>query len=346
MVPQGVFRPETELRARARADVSPRFPVIDMHAHFGALLLGGRYEEKYETARVVGNLRDAGLRRILSLELAWGGEYDRLRRKLEASDGFVAPVGSVDLSEAKRPGFAASVRRQVRELKAGGSVAVKLWKNMTLYPNESCGQRLRLDDGCFQPVWEACAEEGLPVIIHVADPPCFFKPIDERNEHYLCLKMHPEWSFYGIGAPGFEEHMRMQEEVIGRNPGTVFIVAHVGSYAENLRQVGAWLDAYPNMFVDVAARLDQLGRQPYTARAFLVRYQDRVLFGTDFEAGFDASRTREFYRTHYRFFQTRDEYFDHPFPDMLGQWKIYGVHLPDSVLRKLYCLNAQRLLKL
>ena len=134
----------------------------------------------------------------------------------------------------------------------------------------------------------------------------------------------------------------MQENVIRSHPKTTFVVAHVGSYAENIAQVSDWMERYPNMLVDVAARLDQLGRQPYTAKAFIERFQDRVLFGTDYEGGFDEARTRSFYHTHYRFFQTRDEYFDHPFPDMLGQWKVCGLGLDESVLRKLYRDNAIR----
>ena len=135
----------------------------------------------------------------------------------------------------------------------------------------------------------------------------------------------------------------MQEAVIASHPQTNFVVAHVGSYAENLSQVSKWLDDYPNMYIDIAARLDQLGRQPYSARDFLIRYQDRTLFGTDYEGHFSAERTRSFYHTHYRFLQSRDEYFEHPFSEFLGQWRIYGINLPEDVLNKLYRTNAVRL---
>jgi predicted TIM-barrel fold metal-dependent hydrolase len=140
--------------------------------------------------------------------------------------------------------------------------------------------------------------------------------------------------------------MEMQEAIIADNPGTTFVVAHVGSYAENLAKVGVWLDKYPNMYIDVAARLDQLGRQPYTARMFLEKYQDRVIFGTDYEARFDEVHTEWFYKTHYRFFQTYDEYFDHPFHDSLGQWKIFGVGLDKDILRKIYRENARKVFRL
>ena len=339
-------RSDTELCSELHTGIKPRFPVIDMHAHFGALLFGDRYEDVYDTAEVVETLRRTGIRRIVSLELEWEAGYDRLMKKLEPSGGFVVSVGSVDVSKALEKDFESIVYRQLRDLKAKGCKALKLWKDMTLYGERYFGKNIALDSPHYQPIWQACADEGMPIIIHVADPPCFFKPIDEDNELYACLKMHPEWSFCRPGIPSFEEHMRMQENVIGGNPGTTFIVAHVGSYAENLQQVMRWLDEYPNMVIDISARLDQLGRQPYTARRLLVDYADRVLFGTDFEARFDAQRTAEFYDTHYRFLETCDEYFKHPFPDMLGQWRIYGLGLPDEALEKIYYRNAERILGL
>lgn len=336
------FHPVSELVRPAHPDALPPFPVVDMHAHFGPLLLGENYEETYDTVRSCEVLRELGVEKVFCLELVWGKAYDRLCRKLEASDGMILPVGSVDVFQALDADFEDQVYRGLRDLKSKGCVALKLWKNMTLMGAEHFGRNLPLDDPHFEPLWRYAGELKLPIIIHVADPPCFFKPIDPDNEHYICLSKHPEWSFYRPGLFSFEEHMRMQEAVIRDHPGTTFVVAHVGSYAENLDQVGAWLDKYPNMYVDVAARLDQLGRQPYTARAFIERWQDRVMFGTDYEGHFSMERTREFYHTHFRFFQTWDEYFDHPFPGFLGPWKVCGLGLEEAVLKKLYRDNAAR----
>ena len=336
------FHPKVELVVDQHPNAMPPFPVIDMHAHFGPLLLGDSYEDVFDTRESCAVLRDMGVEKIFCLELVWDGDYDRLCRKLDASQGMILPVGSVDVSKAMEPDFEARVYRTVRDLKAKGCVALKLWKNMTLMGTDYFGRNIRLDDPHYEPIWQVCGEEGLPVIIHVADPPCFFRPTEPDNEHYICLSQHPEWSFHRPGIASFEEHMAMQETVIRNHPDVTFVVAHVGSYAENLGKVAEWMEKYPNMCVDVAARLDQLGRQPYSARAFIERFQDRVLFGTDYEGRFGEARTREFYHTHYRFFQTRDEYFDHPFPDMLGQWKIFGLGLEEDVLRKLYRENAVR----
>lgn len=333
-----------ELRHVEHPDALPPFPVIDMHAHFGPLLLGDDYyESAYDTKRSCALLREMGVERIFSLELVWDDAYDRLCRKLASSDGMILPVGSVDVFRAFEPDFEKTVFRTLRTLKAKGCVALKLWKDITLMGQGRFGRNVRLDDPHFEPIWHAAEEVGLPVIIHVADPPCFFRPITPENEHYTCLSQHPDWSFFRPGIPSFEEHMQMQENVIRNHPNTTFVVAHVGSYAENLAQVSDWMERYPNMCVDVAARLDQLGRQPYAAKAFIERFADRVLFGSDYEGRFDESRTRSFYHTHFRFFQTNDEYFDHPFPDMLGQWKIFGLGLDEPVLRKLYRDNAIRI---
>ena len=336
------FHPKSELVLEQHPDALPPFPVIDMHAHFGPLLLGEHYEEAFDTERSCEVFRELGLEKVFCLELVWGADYDRLCRKLEASKGMIVPVGSVDVFQALEPDFEDTVYRTLRDLKAKGCVALKLWKNMTLMGEAHFGRNLPLNDPHYEPLWQACGELGLPIVIHVADPPCFFTPIEPENEHYVCLSRHPEWSFYRPGLFSFEEHMAMQEAVIRDHPNTTFVVAHVGSYAENLGQVGKWLEKYPNMYVDVAARLDQLGRQPYTARAFVERWQDRVLFGTDYEGRFTMERTREFYHTHFRFFQTWDEYFDHPFPDFLGQWKVCGLGLEESVLKKLYHDNAAK----
>ena len=340
------FHPVIELVTPQHTKELPRFPVIDMHAHFGPLLLGDDYETCYNTAAVCRTLRELNIEKVFCLELVWDEAYDRLARKLEPSDGMIVPVGSVDVFRALEPGFESEVYRTLTDLKAKGSPALKLWKNMTLMGKEHFGRNLPLNDEHYEPIWNYCGELGLPIIIHVADPPCFFRPTEPDNEHYICLSKHPEWSFFREGLFSFEEHMAMQEAVIAEHPQTTFIIAHVGSWAENLSQVSRWLEKYPNMYVDTAARLDQLGRQPYSAKAFLERWQDRILFGTDYEGWFPEDRAKGFYHTHFRFFQTQDEYFDHPFPDFLGQWKIYGLGLDDQVLKKLYRDNAIRIFNL
>jgi predicted TIM-barrel fold metal-dependent hydrolase len=178
-------------------------------------------------------------------------------------------------------------------------------------------------------------------MIHVSDPKAFFTPLDRYNERYDELITHPGWLFYGKDYPSKDEILAQRNRVIARHPNTIFIGAHMGNLPEELDRVGEWLDQYPNFYVDIDARISELGRQPYTARKFMLKYQDRVLFGTD------TAPNAEAYRIYYRFLETDDEYFDPSGGHHLqGRWMIYGVHLPDEVLEKIYNKNAQRILSM
>ena len=338
------FHPVTQLKLNDHTPRQPRFPIIDMHGHMGPMLLGERYDECYDTVRQAELLRACGLETLVSLELVWGDSYRRLQDKLSAAADFFVIFPSVDLSGIGSPGFEKEVYNTLLEYHGNGVKGIKLWKNITLTCRLPEGGVLKLDSPWLKPVFAYAGEFGLPIIIHVGDPPPFFQPNGPENEYYQCLYKHPEWSFCLPGIPGFEEHLEMQERMIESNPATTFVIAHVGSYAENLSQVSKWLDSFSNMYIDVAARIDQLGRQPYTAGDFLIKYQDRILFGTDYEPG--IKEPQRFYDIHTRFFETMDEYFDHPFAGFLGNWKIYGVGLEDHVLKKIYRDNAKRILKL
>jgi predicted TIM-barrel fold metal-dependent hydrolase len=177
------------------------------------------------------------------------------------------------------------------------------------------------------------------VEVHVSDPAAFFTPLDRFNERWHELNQHPEWLFYDSKFPRREEILEQFRRAIERHPRTKFIGAHMGNNAEDLSAVGEWLDRYPNFHVDFDARISELGRQPYTARRFFLKYQDRILFGTDTFPSVEA------YRAYYRFLETDDEYWD---PEKShhrqGFWMIYGIYLPREVLEKVYYKNAERLL--
>lgn len=188
--------------------------------------------------------------------------------------------------------------------------------------------------------------------IHVSDPAAFFLPTDRFNERFEELNNHPDWSFHGRDFPSNEELLEARDRVFGRHPKTQFVALHVGHFAENLEHVGRSLDRFPNLHVDIAARIGELGRQPRTARKFFERYQDRILFGTDAAPmGFSTPQQifgDELYRIYYRFLETEDEYFDYapaPVPPQ-GRWRIYGIGLPEGILKKVYYGNAARLLGL
>jgi len=183
-----------------------------------------------------------------------------------------------------------------------------------------------------------CARYNRPVVIHVADPAAFFTPLDRFNERWHELNEHPNWLFHGERFPSRDEILMQRNRVIAKHPKTTFICAHFANNPEDLETVGKWLERYPNMYIDVDARISELGRQPYTARKFFLKYQDRIMFGTD------TTPRRDAYRIYYRFLETDDEYFDcaggH---QRQGFWMIYGLFLPEDVLEKVYHKNAERI---
>lgn len=340
------YQPVSHLTTESHQVTQAKFPVIDIHTHFGPLVIGRDYENKYDTDKVMEGLRRHGVQRLCNLELVWEKELERLQRKLTGHQDVIFTFPSIDLSGFELPSFRELVYQTMETYRRSGYKGIKLWKDITLYRKDSHGEHIRLDDERLSCVFSAAGENGLIVLIHIADPKAFFTPFDEHNEYYECLAQNPEWLFFGNECFSFEEHMTMQETILKRHPDTTFIIAHTGSCSEDLGFVGRLLSQYPNMYIDIAARINELGRQPYTARKFFMEYQDRVLFGTDYIAGQDPG---DLYPYYFRFLETFDEYFDYG-PEQkagsTGRWKIYGIGLSADVLEKVYHLNAERLLKL
>jgi predicted TIM-barrel fold metal-dependent hydrolase len=224
-----------------------------------------------------------------------------------------------------------------------GAAGVKVWKDLGLWIDDPDGRRVLPDDARLSPVFAAAGELGLPVLIHTADPVAFWDPVDERNERYEELSVHPEWSFAGGGFPSFERLLEALETLVARHPGTTFIAAHVGCYAENLAEVSRLLGAHPNLTIDLSARMAELGRQPRAARALVLRHPDRVLFGTD-----EFPPSAAAYRRWYRFLETADEHFpysdDADRPPPQGRWAVSALDLPPDVLERVYRGTARRVL--
>jgi predicted TIM-barrel fold metal-dependent hydrolase len=198
---------------------------------------------------------------------------------------------------------------------------------------------MKVDDPKLDPIMEVCAKYGRPIMIHIADPAAFFTPLDKDNERWHELNAHPDWLFFGGDYPTQKELLDQFIRLVAKHPKTTFIGAHFGCNAEDVATVAKWLDEHPNLQIDIDARISELGRQPYTTRKFFLKYQDRVMFGTD------TSPQRDSYRIYYRFLETDDEYFDCAAGHhRQGFWMIYGVFLPKDVLEKLYLTNAQRIL--
>lgn len=336
------FDPQSKLVTRSTAIDKPRFPAIDAHNHLGEAFGGGW--DKRPLSELLDLLDEAGVTRYVDLDGGWG--EDLLNAHL---DHFKNPAperfkifGGVDWSQwaGKGEAFPEWAARRLRVQKERGAEGLKVWKDLGLHVKDQNGRLVDVDDPRLAPIWETAGELDLPVMIHVADPVAFFDPIDENNERWEELGRNPDWAFTSPPFPPFLHILEGLAAIVARHPQTTFIGAHVGCYAENLGWVGALLDRCPNFFVDISARLGELGRQPYTSRRFFLQYADQILFGSDMGPYPRA------YSLIYRFLETDDEYFNYnlsPVP-MQGRWYAYGIYLPDDVLEKVYFRNAERVL--
>ena len=234
------------------------------------------------------------------------------------------------------PGWAEKAVAQLEADAKAGAVGIgEIGKGFGLSTKKADGSRLKLDDPELKPVWDAAARLQLPVFIHTGDPPQFFEPIDYTNERWLELSLFPERRFPPDRFPKFDELMRERDNLFRNNPKTTFVMAHMGWHANDLGRLGKMLDQMPNVHTEVGAVLYDIGRQPRAARDFFIKYQDRLLFGKD-------SFQPEEYPYYWRVFETRDDYFDY-YRDYHAFWKLYGIDLPDAVLKKLYYQNALKL---
>jgi predicted TIM-barrel fold metal-dependent hydrolase len=210
-------------------------------------------------------------------------------------------------------------------------------KNFGLTVRKADGSRLKLDDPELDPIWDTCARLEVPVFIHVADPAEFFQPIDFHNERWLELALFPDRRYQDRSRfPAFEDLMAERDRLFLKHPKTTFILAHMGWHANDLGRLAKMLDRMPNLYTEVGAILYDLGRQPRAAHDFFVKYQDRILFGKD-------SFQPDEYPYYWRVFETNDEYFDY-YRDYHAFWKLYGIGLPDEVLKKVYYANALKII--
>jgi len=220
-----------------------------------------------------------------------------------------------------------------------GARGLKVWKKLGLEYRDAGGVLIPIDDRRLDELWAAAGELHLPVLIHIADPVAFFRPLDATNERWEELHAHPDWHFPAPPFPSFAALMDQFEALVARHPLTTFIGAHVGCYAENLPWVARMLETYPNFAVDIAARLAELGRQPYSAKRFFAQFARRICFGLD------VTPSPAEYAPYFRFLETADEYFNYASTPVGGQgrWQIYGIDLDDAALHEVYAGTAQRI---
>ena len=343
------YRPEPLLKRPDNTPERAKYPVIDAHNH----LFGD-----YSAEQLLGVMDAVGIRAWVNVSgnttLPYENNcYTIKRRDIDVfMDGYVkAHPGRFaaftmsdfaqwgDFTLIKDDGFADRCIQQMEADAARGACGLKVTKELGLAFRDNTGAMIPVDDERLFPIWRRAGELGIPVLIHVSDPVGFFLPVDEHNEHYRTLLEFPGWSFAGSFFSKWEI-LEQRDRMIAAHPGTTFILPHVANNPEDLDSVSELLDTYPNVNIDFSARIDELGRQPYTARDFVIRYQTRILFGADMPPSVDV------YRCYFRFLETADQYF--AYPDYLGRWgrcrwRICGLHLPDEALRKIYYENAVRL---
>jgi predicted TIM-barrel fold metal-dependent hydrolase len=243
---------------------------------------------------------------------------------------------NVDFSGIDDPDWGARTAAQLERDVAAGAVGLKIYKNLGMFTRDASGKRIPTDDPRIDPVWEKCAELGIPVLIHTGEPSPFWSPWDAHNERWLELKQFPDRRRDDAERfASFEQTMAEHHNLFRRHPKTNFISAHLSWLGNDLGRLGKLLDELPNMYTEVGAVLAELGRQPRAARQFLIDHQDRVLFGKD---SWEPSE----YHVYFRVFETADEYFDY-YRKRHAHWKMYGLDLPDQVLEKIYFRNALRI---
>ncbi|SHG41349.1 Amidohydrolase [Fodinibius roseus] len=326
------WEPETQMVVGETEVLQPRFPVIDIHNHLRDLDRAEEYLEEMDKA---------GVWKTVSLDGRSADDFykEHLKASREVSEERFLVFFRPDFSKIDQPNFGENEARKLEEAVEMGIRGIKIAKSLGLSHRDASGELIKVDDPRIDPIWAKAGELGIPVLMHISDPKAFFTPIDRHNERYDELGAHPDWSFYGEEYPAKEVLLQQRNRVIARHPNTTFIATHMANLPEELGRVSMWLQQYPNMYVDIDARISELGRQPYTARRFMIEHQDRILFGTDTPPDAEA------YRVYYRFLETDDEYINaDPSHHRQGRWRIYGLYLPDEVLEKIYNKNALKIL--
>ncbi|HKT11938.1 MAG TPA: amidohydrolase family protein [Terriglobia bacterium] len=358
------FQPKSMLTVPATHIERAKFPVIDVHTHlsFAAVNTNGvpmseKMQYLAEPADVLAVMDRRNIHTLIDLTGGFGQGLVDTVQKFHAPhpDRFII-FTEPWYPKTHQPDYPKFQADAIEKAHQAGARGLKVLKTLGLYlrQNVTTGPLVKLDDRRFDPMWDACGSLKMPVLIHTADPDAFFLPTTRFNERFEELNNHPDWSFYGKDFPRKRELLEARNRVFARHPRTQFVALHIASLAGNLAEVAELLDRLPNVHVETAARINELGRQPRYARKFFDKYQDRIMFGTDAVPPPYGNETPQqifgdkLYQIYCRFFETEDEYFDYapaPTPPQ-GRWQIYGIGLPDSIARKVYYQNAARLLNI
>ena len=322
------YDPKSSLKVAEHPTPRAKFPFVDAHFH-------PRVRTPEDVQGVLADMDSINLRTGVVL---YGGSGERLKQNLAvyADRKRFVLFHQPNLKAIDDPEFGAKAAAQLEQDVKAGAVGLKIWKDFGMDLKYADGKRVPVDDPKLNPIFETCGRLKIPVVIHTGEPWTHFQPIDKNNERWLELVEFPGRAHPPGEEPTWEGLMAEQERLFARHSKTTFIAAHMAWRANDLGTLGKMLDRMPNMYVEVGAVVGELGRQPNTAHDFFVKYQDRVLFGKDLYALNE-------YPTLFRIFETRDEYFDYV-RKRNAYWKMYGLGLPDEVLKKLYYKNALRII--
>lgn len=324
------YNPKSTLVVPEHPLTRARFPFVDVHSHH-------RNPTAARVDSLVQEMDEMNMAVAVNLS---GGTGETLARTVEVMTArypnrFVV-FANLSLRDIDEPDWGANAAAQLERDVQAGARGLKVFKNLGMTVTDSTGNRIATDDVRFDPVWAKAGELGIPVLIHTGDPHQFWEPQDRFNERWFELKERPGRIRPPDRFPPWEQIMNEQWNVFRRHPNTTFIAAHLAWLGGDLARLGRLFDELPNMHAEIGAVLAEIGRQPRFAREWLTRYQDRVLFGKD-------SWAPEEYHVYFRTLETADEYFDY-YRKRHAFWKLYGLELPDGVLRSLYYRNAERII--
>lgn len=325
------YDPKSTLVVPEHRPTRAKYPFIDVHNHQRGPMTPD------DVRKLVAEMDRLNMKVMVNLS---GGTGPSLLERQAMLEGpfpkrFVT-FANVDFRSIDEPDFAAKAVRQLEEDVRNGASGLKIFKNLGMFLTDKSGKRVKSDDPRLDPIWKRCGELKIPVLIHTGEPSPFWLSHDKHNERWLELKEFPDRRRSDPKFASFEETMAEQHNLFKKHPGTIFINAHLGWLGNDLGRLSRLMDALPNMYTEIGAVLAELGRQPRAARSFLIKYQDRVMFGKDTWAPDE-------YLVYFRVLETADEYFDY-YRKRHAFWKMYGLDLPDEVLKKIYFRNALRVI--
>jgi len=325
------YEPKSTLHVPEHHPARAKYPLIDVHNH------QDRDQTAEQVAKLVSDMDSLNMRVMVNLSGSQGAEFEKGYRNLKGRyPGRFVVFANLDFDEIGRPGWTEKAVAQLDSDVRHGAQGLKIFKNLGLTVKDAAGKRVPVDDPRLDPVWAECGKLGIPVLIHSGEPRSFFDPQDRYNERWLELKQFPDRARPPDRYPPWETIIGEQHRMFAKHPETKFIDAHLGWLGGDLDRLGKLFDRLPNVYTEIGAVLAELGRQPRHARDWFIKYQDRVMFGKDI---WEPSE----YLVYFRVLETDDEYFDY-YRKRHAFWKMYGLNLPDEVLRKLYYANALKVI--